>query len=77
MITIKLPLITKCHTILKSITAAAYLKGYDYSQAGLYFITICVQDRECLFGRIVNGVMELNDGRKMAEGKYIEMKTFF
>ncbi len=26
------------------------LKGYDYSQAGLYFITICVQNRECLFG---------------------------
>ena len=29
------------------------LKGYDYSQAGLYFITICVQDRMCLFGKIV------------------------
>jgi len=29
------------------------LKGYDYSQAGLYFITICVQDREYLFGKIV------------------------
>ena len=31
------------------------LKGYDYSQEGLYFITICVQDRECLFGEIVVG----------------------
>jgi len=28
------------------------LKGYDYSQAGLYFITICVQDKACLFGEI-------------------------
>jgi putative transposase len=28
------------------------LKGYDYSKAGLYFITICVQNRECLFGKI-------------------------
>jgi len=28
------------------------LKGYDYSQAGLYFITICVQDRVCLFGNV-------------------------
>lgn len=26
------------------------LKGYDYSQAGAYFITICTQDRACLFG---------------------------
>jgi len=29
------------------------LKGYDYSQAGLYFITICTHDRRCLFGEIV------------------------
>ena len=28
------------------------LKGYDYSQAGLYFVTICVQNRKCLFGKI-------------------------
>lgn len=28
------------------------LKGYDYSQEGLYFITICVQDRVCLFGNV-------------------------
>ena len=31
------------------------LKGYDYSQAGLYFITICVQHRKCLFGHITVG----------------------
>ena len=31
------------------------LKGYDYSQAGLYFITICCQDRACLFGKIIVG----------------------
>lgn len=29
------------------------LKGYDYSSAGLYFITICTQNKECLFGEIV------------------------
>lgn len=31
------------------------LKGYDYTQAGWYFITICVQNRECLFGDIRRG----------------------
>ena len=36
------------------------LKEYDYSQAGAYFITTCVNRRECLFGEIVNGEMELN-----------------
>ena len=28
------------------------LKGFDYSQAGLYFITICVQGKVCLFGKV-------------------------
>ena len=31
------------------------LKGYDYSQAGLYFITICCYDRLCLFGNVTVG----------------------
>jgi len=31
------------------------LKEYDYSQDGLYFVTICVQNRECLFGDITVG----------------------
>ncbi len=26
------------------------LKGYDFSQAGLYFITICTHTRQCSFG---------------------------
>jgi REP element-mobilizing transposase RayT len=30
------------------------LKEYDYSQEGLYFITICTQNREHLFGEIVD-----------------------
>ena len=46
------------------------LKGYDYSQAGLYFITICVQDRKCLFGEILDGVMVLNDAGKMADNEW-------
>jgi REP element-mobilizing transposase RayT len=31
------------------------LKGYDYSQAGLYFITIVLYQRACLFGEVVSG----------------------
>ena len=31
------------------------LKGYDYSSNGLYYITICAQDRENLFGDVVVG----------------------
>jgi len=37
------------------------LKEYDYSQAGGYFVTICTQNRECLFGHINNEIMILNE----------------
>jgi putative transposase len=53
------------------------LKGYDYSQAGLYFITICVQDRKCLFGKIVDGVMVLNDAGKMADNEWVKIPERF
>ena len=49
------------------------LKGYDYSQAGLYFITICCQDRVCRFGHVVNGKMILNEYGKVAFNEW--MKT--
>ncbi len=37
------------------------LKGYDYRQAGAYFITICTKDRSYLFGEVVDGEMRLNE----------------
>ncbi|MFQ5486780.1 MAG: transposase [Desulfobacterales bacterium] len=40
------------------------LKSYDYSKDGAYFVTICVQKKECLLGQVVDGVMELNDAGK-------------
>jgi putative transposase len=36
------------------------LKGYDYGQAGAYFITICTQHRSHLFGDILDGEMMLS-----------------
>jgi REP-associated tyrosine transposase len=43
------------------------LKGYDYSQTGLYFIPICCQNRACLFGEINDGKMILNDAGEMVQ----------
>jgi len=37
------------------------LPGYDYSQAGWYFVTICSYKHECIFGEIVNGEIKLNE----------------
>ena len=53
------------------------LKGYDYSRAGLYFITICVKDRECLFGEIVDGKMILNDAGKLVENEWLNIIVRF
>jgi putative transposase len=36
------------------------LKGYDYSEAGAYFVTVVTQRRAALFGKVVNGEMQLN-----------------
>jgi REP element-mobilizing transposase RayT len=44
------------------------LKGYDYSVAAAYFVTICTQDRMALFGDIVNDAMRVNQyGRVVSE----------
>lgn len=48
------------------------LKGYDYSKNGACFVTICVQNRECLFGNIVDGVMVLNKYGKTVAGQWIK-----
>jgi hypothetical protein len=48
------------------------LKGYDYSQNGLYFITICTQNREHLFGTITNGQMALNPMGEIAHNEWFK-----
>ncbi|NOX87354.1 MAG: hypothetical protein GXO86_15585 [Chlorobi bacterium] len=51
------------------------LKGYDYSQKGKYYITICVQNRKCLFGKTTDKKMMLNDSGKMIEKWYFELEN--
>lgn len=53
------------------------LKGYDYSQPGAYFITMCTQDRACLFGEVVDGKMRLNDAGRMVEKWWVELNRKF
>jgi len=43
------------------------LKGYDYTCAGAYFITICAENRTCLFGDIDSETMRLNDVGRMIQ----------
>ena len=53
------------------------LKGYDYSKAGLYFITICCQDRACRFGHVDNGEMVLNEFGHIAYNEWCNLPNRF
>ena len=46
------------------------LRGYDYSQEGFYFVTICCYQRQLLFGEIVNGAMQLNQYGEIIDETY-------
>ena len=37
------------------------IKGFDYSSHGWYYITICTNNGKCLFGKVINGKVVLND----------------
>ena len=56
---------------------AIRLPGYDYAQAGAYFVTICTQDRRCLFGDVADGHMHLNDAGRMIERWWQELQNKF
>ena len=43
------------------------LRGYDYSQAGAYFVTMVTRERACLFGEVVEDEMILNHLGKIAD----------
>ena len=48
------------------------LQGYDYSQSGLYFITICCYERECLFGNIINSQITLNNFGELIKEEWLK-----
>jgi len=53
------------------------LPGYDYSTPGTYFITICVQNRACIFGDVVNGEMTLDEVGSMIDGWWMTTDQHF
>lgn len=53
------------------------LKGYDYSQPGMYFITLCTQNRQCIFGDVIDGRMILHDAGKMVKKIWDEIPLYY
>jgi putative transposase len=51
------------------------LKDFDYSNDGLYYVTICVQDHIKCLGHIKNDKMELNDFGKIVNRQFEWMQN--
>ena len=53
------------------------LQNYDYSSEWLYFLTIAVKDKLCLFGEIKDSKLELFESGKMIEKLWLELENDF
>jgi REP element-mobilizing transposase RayT len=53
------------------------LKEYDYTQPGAYFITLVTYQRSYLFGKIVNGVIQLSPMGQIADEHWREIPDHF
>ncbi len=53
------------------------LRGWDYSRAGVYFVTICTYQRECWLGEIVDGQMRLSAAGHLVEEQWYAIPNHF
>jgi REP element-mobilizing transposase RayT len=53
------------------------LKGFDYEQPGAYFVTICTQNRECLFGAVTDGQIRLTEAGRIVDAVWGELPSRF
>lgn len=53
------------------------LQGYDYTQSGAYFITICTDQKECIFGKIDSGAMQLSTLGEIAYYQWLQIPKRF
>lgn len=53
------------------------LGGYDYSQPGAYFVTVCTYGRRCLFGEVVAGAVRPNGLGKAVTRCWLELTSHY
>jgi putative transposase len=53
------------------------LSGYDYSQPGFYFVTICKQQHRLVFGTLVHGQVLLKGPGQIAESVWVTLPRRF
>ena len=47
------------------------LRGYDYTRAGAYFVTICAHERACLFGKMVEDDIHLSGAGAIVQDEWL------
>ena len=47
------------------------LEGYDYSQPGTYYVTVCTHDHRCLFGGVVGEAVKLTRAGKIVQEEWL------
>ena len=53
------------------------LPGYDYTQPGAYFVTICAHERQHLFGEVVDGQMRLSSAGRVVDWYWRRLPQHF
>jgi len=53
------------------------LQGYDYSQSGVYYVTVCTRERQCLFGAVMDGQMQLNAAGQILQSVWESLPQFY
>ena len=53
------------------------MRGYDYSQAGAYFVTLCVHGRECLLGEVAEREVRLSQIGALVEACWQELPRHY
>lgn len=53
------------------------LQAYDYRQPGFYYITICVDERKCLLGNIVDGEVHLSAAGSIVQAEWNKLPERF
>ena len=56
---------------------SARLQNWNYGWNAPYFVTICTQNRECYFGDIVDGKIQLSEIGEMAQKYWMEIPQQF
>ncbi len=53
------------------------LRNYDYSRAGAYFVTVCVQDKQCLLSHVVDNGIDLSSAGQIVQSVWDSLPNRF